>query len=59
MRLKQHREDVADLRLMADAHVQDIAARYLHLIRMAEANWNMTDSYFTEKEKRVLKDAEK
>lgn len=61
MKLRKHREDVKDLKLMADAHVQDIAKRYLNLIRMAE------DTYFSGKPeennwdrrsiKRVLKDA--
>ena len=60
MRLKQQREDIKDLRLMADAHVQDIAKRYLNLIRMAEIYLGAFDkAELWPHEKRVLKDSEK
>ena len=59
MRLKKHREDVKDLRLMQDAHVQAIAERYRNLYLLAEE----ADSLFyrgfpTDRMKRVLKDGE-
>lgn len=57
MRLKRHREDVADLRLMGDNYVQEIAAKYHRLIIMTEAYFNACQSYFDHKE-RVVKDAE-
>ena len=65
MKLRKHREDVADLKLMQDAHVQEIAKRYLNLIRMAEEifNWHNPDDEDdfwdrTKRENRVLKDSE-
>lgn len=36
MRLRKHREDVASLKLMQDNYIQEIARRYLNIIRMAE-----------------------
>lgn len=65
MRLKTHREDVKDLRLMADAHVQDIAKRYMNLIRYCESDLTFFLDYQKRTRldapieiKRVLKDAE-
>jgi hypothetical protein len=58
MRLKKHREDVKDLKLMQSAHVQDIAKRYQRLIRMAEIYLGAFDkAELWPHEKRVLKDA--
>jgi nicotinate-nucleotide pyrophosphorylase len=36
MKLKKHRSDVKDLRLMQDNHVQAIAARYQRLVKAFE-----------------------
>lgn len=61
MRLKTHREDVKDLRLMQDAHVQAIAERYRRLIfAYEELEQYRTDhgmTVRTDREKRVLKDS--
>lgn len=60
MRLKCHRQDVKDLRLMQDAHVQDIARRYQRLIVLAEEHFQSCWTEYDEKwpqEKRVLKDS--
>jgi hypothetical protein len=60
MRLKKHREDVADLRLMGDNYVQEIARRYLNLIRMAESSLPYFQSIglLIKEDRRVLKDSE-
>jgi hypothetical protein len=64
MKLRKHREDVKDLRLQGDAHVQEIAKRYQHLYLAVE--YGLTINKFTREEidkfagknlKRVLKDA--
>jgi hypothetical protein len=62
MKLKRHREDVRDLKLMQDNYVQEIARRYQRLIYLAECHfhscWTDADEMWPQ-EKRVLKDAEK
>jgi hypothetical protein len=60
MKLRKHRTDVKDLKLMQDNYVQEMAGRYLNLIRMAEIHLGGLDnSDLWPHEKRVLKDAEK
>jgi hypothetical protein len=60
MKLRRHRTDVKDLKLMQDNYVQEIAGRYQRLILMAEETFHYRGSALpTDKEKRVLKDAEK
>lgn len=65
MRLKNHREDIKDLKLMQSAHVQDIARRYLRLIQMAEEELTWTVGYcedmkipLLKTQVRVLKDSQ-
>lgn len=67
MRLNRHREDVRDLKLIRDdLHIQDIARRYLNLIRCFEQQFNRSgmltkqdvEDYGGPWLKRVLKDAE-
>ncbi len=66
MKLKRHREDVKYIkRRFWDDSMNEIAQRYLNLIRMAEEAFKMNSGYYgitfpdegTIKEKRVLKDA--
>jgi hypothetical protein len=62
MLLRKHRDDVKDLRLQGDNHIQAIAARYQRLVVAYEAYLEyITALYgptYSVKEKRVLKDAE-
>jgi hypothetical protein len=66
MKLTRQRQDVRDLRLQGDAHVQDIARRYQRLILMAEKQFEYLKEFnqfplgetLWSQEKRVLKDAE-
>jgi hypothetical protein len=59
MKLRRHRTDVKDLRLMQDNYVQEIAGRYQRLYLFAEevAPWLTPELWKTLQ--RVLKDAEK
>jgi hypothetical protein len=64
MRLRRHRTDVKDLKLMQANYVQEIARRYQRLILMAENQFNFLEEFnngeaMWSHEKRVLKDAEK
>jgi hypothetical protein len=62
MKLRKHRTDVKDLKLMCDNYVQEIAGRYQRLIYLAECHfnscWTDADEIWPQ-EQRVLKDAEK
>ena len=60
MKLKVHRNDVKDLRLQADAHVQAIAGRYQRLILAMEAYFTDVNLMTLERgnrRKRVMEDA--
>ena len=62
MKLNRHREDVRDLKLMDDNHVQAIAKRYQRLILMAEEGLNILGPITkcrSKAEQRVLEDAKK
>jgi nicotinate-nucleotide pyrophosphorylase len=67
MKLKKHREDVRDLKLMQDNHVQAIAKRYQRLVKAFEQAIKYELQYsslgylkknLTKEAKDVLKDAE-
>lgn len=58
MKLKRHREDVKDLKLMQDNYIQAIAKRYQNIILVTEET--LDDWYvLTRARQRVLKDAGK